>query len=222
MNTFYHRHLPHWLPPDAVFFITFRLANSVPASIVAAWQQEQERAEREIRALPDGPEKEQKLAAHKEKRFYDFDAWLDRCLRESPRWLADEQIARIVTDALHAFDRKRYNLIAYCVMPNHVHLLIDTTGYAGPPDHHGVTAPYPLADVLKRIKGRTARYCNQALGRSGAFWQPESYDHVVRDNREYQRIVAYILNNPVKAGLVEDRQQWPFSYYAGDDFRSQK
>jgi REP element-mobilizing transposase RayT len=111
-------------------------------------------------------------------------------------------------------DGERYRLLAYCLMPNHVHLVIDTTGYEIEIHHRGPTAPYPLADTLKRLKGRTARRCNLVLGRSGPFWHHESYDHIVRNQQEYERIVAYILNNPVKAGLVENWEDWKFSFVA--------
>ncbi len=212
MKTFYHRKLPHWIPPDAVFFITFRLANSLPANVLQELKEEKDRRRRRILKAFAGREQKEKLYELEKRHFGRFDAWLDRCLVESPRWLAEERIARIVTDTLHALDGKHYDLIAYCVMPNHVHLLIDTAGYSRQPTHRGVTAPYPLTDLLKRIKGRTARYCNQALGRTGAFWQHESYDHVVRNAREYERIVAYIVKNPIKAGLVDDWEKWPFTY----------
>jgi hypothetical protein len=90
----------------------------------------------------------------------------------------------------------------------------NTSGYEIEIHHRGPTAPYPLADTLKRLKGRTARRCNLALGRSGPFWHHESYDHIVRNQQEYERIVAYILNNPVKAGLVENCEDWKFSFVA--------
>ena len=75
---------------------------------------------------------------------------------------------------------------------------------------------YPLADMLRLLKGRTARYCNQELERSGVFWQSESYDHVVRDDRELERIIRYILGNPVKAGLVRDWHEWKFAFISTD------
>jgi REP element-mobilizing transposase RayT len=101
-------------------------------------------------------------------------------------------------------------------MPNHAHLLINTQGYTTEPSHKGTTAPYPLADILKQLKGRTARFCNQVLGRSGPFWQHESYDHVVRSPGDLGRIIAYILNNPVKARLVTKWTDWPFTYLKED------
>jgi len=70
--------------------------------------------------------------------------------------------------------------------------------------------------MLRLLKGRTARYCNQVLERRGAVWHHESYDHVVRDIQELERIVRYILENPTKAGLVDDWRRWKFTFVSVD------
>ena len=90
-------------------------------------------------------------------------------------------------------------------MPNHVHLVFMPLEKA-----EGVF--YSLAEILQSLKRYTARQSNLILGRLGAFWQDESYDHIVRDEAELERIVRYVLNNPVKAGLVDDWTQWKWSY----------
>ncbi|MBN1147814.1 MAG: hypothetical protein JXA78_11205 [Anaerolineales bacterium] len=195
-----------------MFFITFRLAHSLPVEVIQELEAERERERQSIRSKFSGAQQRGELYKLDKKYFGRFDAWLDRCLEESPRWLADERIAHIVADEIHALDGERYRLIAYCLMPNHGHLAIDTAEYDVRPTHVGVTVPYPLADMLKRLKGRTARFCNLALGRSGKFWHHESYDHVIRDEKEYERIIWYILNNPVKAGLVEEWEDWKFTF----------
>jgi REP element-mobilizing transposase RayT len=213
-RNFYRRRLPHWHPEGQTFFITFRLVNSLPAQVIQALQEERERERQIICTQFSGNQQRQELYNLDKKYFGRFDAWLDRCIAESPRWLAQENVARIIVEQIHALDGERYRLIACCIMSNHIHLFIDTAGYQPPvtPPHDGPTAPYPLADTLKLLKGRTARYCNQALGRGGAFWHHESYDHVVRDEKEFERIIWYILNNPVKAGLVKNWEDWPFTY----------
>jgi REP element-mobilizing transposase RayT len=71
---------------------------------------------------------------------------------------------------------------------------------------------YSLTEILQSLKRHTARQSNLILGRSGAFWQDESYDHIVRDQAELERIIKYVLNNPVKAGLVDDWIKWKWSY----------
>ncbi|WP_240540755.1 transposase [Hymenobacter montanus] len=87
-------------------------------------------------------------------------------------------------------------------MPNHVHMVVEL------PE----TAP-PLIRTMQRLKGYTATQANKLLARSGTFWQPESYDHVVRPG-ELERIINYVLENPVKAGLVDEWGQWPHTYLA--------
>lgn len=103
------------------------------------------------------------------------------------------------------FDGQRYELLAYCIMPNHVHVVLTPLlKIAG--------SYYSLAGIMHSIKGFTARRANQLMGRSGAFWLHESYDHCMRDEAELHRIITYVANNPVKAGLVAEWQAWPWTY----------
>ena len=69
-----------------------------------------------------------------------------------------------------------------------------------------------VTEILGKHKGSTARECNKLLNRSGKFWQHESYDHVVRNGKELNRIVNYVLYNPVKAGLCDEWEEWKYSY----------
>jgi REP element-mobilizing transposase RayT len=212
MSDFYRRKLPHWNPKGQMFFITFRLANSLPVHTIQALKEEREREKTNILAKFHGVQQQDELYKLDKRVFGRFDKWLDQCVSESPRWLAEEQVANIVADELCALDGNRYRLIAYCIMSNHCHVVIDTFEYSFTPIHSGVTAPYPLADSLKRLKGRTARFCNQALGRSGSFWHHESYDHMIRNQQEYENIIWYTINNPVKAGLAENWIDWKFTF----------
>ena len=90
-------------------------------------------------------------------------------------------------------------------MPNHVHLVCTPL-----PREDGTYQP--LHRVLQSLKRHTARQANRILGRQGPFWQAESYDHVVRDEAELVRIVEYLINNPVKAGLIADGLSWPWTH----------
>ncbi|RZL11429.1 MAG: hypothetical protein EOO62_12380, partial [Hymenobacter sp.] len=110
-------------------------------------------------------------------------------------------IANLVKEGLHHYDTAAYLLNCYCIMPNHVHLLVTL------PDD----AP-SLARTIQSIKSFTAAKANKKLNRSGSFWHRETYDHICRDAAETQRIINYILLNPVKAGLVAEWQHWPHSY----------
>ncbi len=129
-------------------------------------------------------------------------AWMDRQLdtvRSGPMYLRQPAIAQLVVKSIRkGVQLGHYELYVYVVMPNHVHILIR-----------------PHIDpsrLLKSLKGATAREANKLLGRTGEpFWQKESYDHWVRGQAELQRIKAYIENNPVKAGLANVPDEYPWS-----------
>ena len=118
-------------------------------------------------------------------------------------------------------DGVNYTLIAYTIMPNHVHLLIKTNTNINDENIGGKTMDYPLANTLRLLKGSTARKCNLLLKRDGPFWHHESYDHVVRDEKELFRIIEYILNNPVKVGLAKSSMNWEHNF-CETNFISQK
>jgi REP element-mobilizing transposase RayT len=128
-----------------------------------------------------------------------MDRELDRAAA-GPRWLLDERVAQCVADALVYGGRELglYELRAWVLMVNHVHILI-----------------YPeakLSRITKSIKNFSARQANAILGRTGQpFWQDESYDHWVRGPEEFEKIVQYIEENPVAAGLVERVEGWRWS-----------
>jgi putative transposase len=193
--TYYERHLPHRLPPGETIFITFRLACSLPHQVVAQWQAEDELKCNRLEMSAD-----QRYVEHK-RYFGRFDAQLARA-EYGPTWLAQPEVAALVAKSLHYFDGKGYELRCYCVMPNHVHVVV----------LFPVGAP-PLVKTLQRLKGYTGTQANKLLGRTGAFWQAESYDHVVRTG-ELERIISYVVENPVKAGLAEEWHQWPYTYVA--------
>ncbi len=130
-------------------------------------------------------------------------AALDRLLDESrtgPFYLRRPMIADMVVEVIHhcANVLGRYTLHAFVVMPNHVHILVSPN--------------VPLPRLTKALKGFTAKRANQILARTGnPFWQEESYDHLVRDSVEWERIKFYIEENPVRAGLVRQARHYRWS-----------
>jgi REP element-mobilizing transposase RayT len=130
-------------------------------------------------------------------------AVLDRLLdvaRTGPFYLRHPEIAEMVTNHLvqRSQVEKLYDLHAFAVMPNHVHLLL--------------TPNVPFPRIAKLAKGATARWANQILGTTGkAFWQDESFDHRVRDRDEFSRILRYIEMNPVRAALAAAPESFPYS-----------
>ena len=193
--TEYQRFLPHWLGPGESYFITFRLAGSLPREVVLRLIEERELLSRTVPSPTANP--------NAGKRFFTtFDALLDRA-DHGPCYLNRPAEAAIVQAALHFADGPGYELMAYCLMPNHVHLVV----------YLPIDAKVPLARTLQRLKSHTARHLNRLRGSDGRVWQRESYDHRIRNARELAATIAYTLNNPVKAGLVADWQQWPHNYW---------
>jgi tRNA threonylcarbamoyl adenosine modification protein (Sua5/YciO/YrdC/YwlC family) len=191
------RHLPHWTQEGATYAVTFRLADALPAGVVADWELQRheilERARRQGRELTEAEER--RLAElFSEKVESCLDGGHGKC------WLHDERVARVVRDALLHFEGERYDLAAWCVMPNHVHVIVHPL-----PGHR-------LSEILHGWKSFTAKKANQLLGRSGEFWQPESYDQRIRSERELRYQVQYVLENPQKAGL----KGWPWVGAAAD------
>ncbi|GAA3934659.1 transposase [Hymenobacter algoricola] len=189
----YRRNLPHLLSPGETVFVTFRLAGSLPEAVV-----EQLRAE-----FSSETANEEATYVRQKRYFGRFDALLDGSV-SGPTWLQQPMIGRLVADALHFFDGRAYTLICYCIMPNHVHLVAVL-----------LEAEVSMMRALQSVKAHTAREANRLLGRTGQFWHRESYDHVVRSASEMQNVIAYALENPVRAGLTDSWQQWPCSYWAG-------
>jgi putative transposase len=189
---FYERNLPHFQPAGATLFITFRLKESLPKIVIKTLIIDQQNKELEISKIANLQAREKAVYLYQKEIFNKFDKELDNTC-QGPRWLADPRIAEMVCRSLHYLDGRKYSLEAYCLMPNHVHLVCNPLN-----NEDGVI---PMSDIMKSLKGYTARQANQILGHKGAFWQHESYDHVVRDNSEFIRIVNYVLDNPARSGL---------------------
>lgn len=201
---FYRRRLPHIQPPGATLFVTFRLADSIPVQVQMQLHWEARQLEATIAQIQDPQERARRAYLEQRRLFGRWDAVLDAA-RSGPCWLRDPQIAALVSESLHYRDGRVYNLDTFCIMPNYVHAIFTPLLQAD-----GV--PHALAVIMQSLKGYIARQANLLLGRQGSFWQHESYDHIVRDEEEWQRIRAYVLNNPVKAGLVSQWQEWPWTY----------
>ncbi len=211
MKEFYYRHLPHWQPRGAVLFVTFRLKNSLPVELIQSLREEQEREKILLQQSP-AEEPARQISLEQHRYFEKWDGHLDEA-QYGPRWLAQPEIASIVKEALHYRDGKVFDLHAFCIMSNHVHVVFEPLSRSGwQPDHDGSEYHSDLPKIMQSLKRHTARQANLILGREGAFWQDESYDHVIRDGEEYIRIINYILENPVKAGLVSRCDEWPWTY----------
>ena len=205
MEEFYKRKLPHIQPKGATLFVTFRLAGSLPHAVI-----EQLKAKRETEIRAATTDEARYLA---ERRYFGrFDQQLHQSV--GPHYLKQPALAQIVADSLHYRDKRVYRLDAFSILSNHAHVVFAPlekgVNSDGPPQYH------KLSKIMQSLKRHTAHECNKLLSRQGTFWQAESYDHIVRDEAEWKRIIRYVLDNPVKAGLVSEWQQWPYTYCRSD------
>jgi len=222
------RRRPHFHPPGATLFVTFRLANSIPKAILSlyrkekVWLDSEARRLQKLRLTEDSPE----LRRHEERLMEFHRQWFKRFedilhkAENGPTWLKDERVAALVADALRWRDGSVYRLDTYCIMSNHVHVvfmphLSEASLREKKTNDNKVfyeSNDAPLDVIMHSLKSWTANEANALLERRGQFWEHESYDHVVRNDEEFHRIVAYVLNNPVKAGLVGDWQDWRWNW----------
>lgn len=201
-KTHYSRNLPHIQPLGGTFDLNFCLDGFLPMPAVEKLQELRAQLRQALQVThPDlSPEEIIALLRSAPGLYYGkYDELLDDPL-SGPRHLAFAPIANLVVGALHYWHGRKYKLVCYCIMSNHVHLVIsDTTE--------------EVYKILKSIKNFTARLANQMLGRSGtAFWLHESWDHVVRNEQELKQRIQYNLLNPVKAGLVEKWSDYAYAY----------
>ena len=189
--------LPHLKRGGASYFVTFRLADSLPREAVMKLKLERQMILQHALAArrPLTWHEEQQLFAWYADRVEAFlDAGNGAC------WLRTPEIAGIVAGALNFFAGDRYDLAAWVVMPNHVHAIFR------PLTGHSVSV------ILHSWKSFTSVEANRRLHRTGQhFWQKESYDHWIRDDEERARLCHYVTDNPVKARLCNRPEDWPWS-----------
>lgn len=180
----YRHWLPHWEQEGTLCFVTWRLADSLPRVLLERLSEEQHLW---LKAHPEPWDERMQKEYH--MRFtVSIENWLDRgkgsCL------LRDQGNSRIVADALHYFDRKRYALDPFVIMPNHVHVIVQP-------------GKYRMEQVIQLWKGYTAYQINKSLVRSGVLWHKDYWDRLIRDENHLMKCRAYIKENPVRAGLGE-------------------
>jgi REP element-mobilizing transposase RayT len=170
-------YLPHRDAPGLTQFVTFRLHDSMPASRRGEWEA--------LLRIKDNRQRRKKL-----------EEYLDR--GHGGCWLRQPAIAALTEGALRHFDGERYQLLAWVVMPNHVHVVVRI-------------GQVPLAGVLQSWKRFVAREANKLLQREGTFWEHEYWDTYMRDEVQLAKARRYAEQNPVKAGLVREGEDWRWS-----------
>ncbi|QEG36478.1 transposase [Bythopirellula goksoeyrii] len=185
----YERHLPHWRQAGATYFVTFRLADSLPQSNLHLLKQLRSDWER----THPPPRSEKDWTEYAREVTTSVEHWLDEgygvCHFRNKRWCEE------LRSRLHHFQDQRYQLSCWAILPNHCHAILRP--FEG----------YSLEDLVGSLKGVAARNINSVLGLSGQLWQEESFDRILRDEEHLWRVVQYIGANPRKAGL-ENENAW--------------
>lgn len=200
LNRYHRRNLPHREYENAVYFMTVCLKGALPKKKV---QQLKNQRIEEIEFLKNQGCSEEELQKELNKlgEFYfgKFDALLDDNAM-GVSWLKEDKIAQIWHDALFHFDEERYKIICSTIMSNHVHFIfhkLDRT----------------LSKIMQSIKTYSGRRANKILDRHCAsFWQDESFDRTIRHRPDLIAKINYVLNNPIKAGLVKEWKDWKWNY----------
>jgi REP element-mobilizing transposase RayT len=179
--------LPHWTAADATYFVTFRLFDSLPKELVDRFVFER----RNI--IQTAKQMRRELSDAERNRLHQLRIQIDSYLDQSHGkcYMRDEAIASMVAGALQYFEGVRYHLLAWCVMPNHVHSVVQ------------LLENWELKQVLHSWKSFTAHQAVQKYHCSKPFWQVESYDHIIRTETELERAITYVENNPIAAGLMD-------------------
>jgi len=214
MKTFYRRDLPHIQPVGAAFFITFRLAGSIPKALIDGLSEKYHLQIQRAGKISDLHLRNSEIFNLRKKYLVELDLILDK-INDGPHYLKDVEVMNIIGNEFKKHDGKLYDLIVYCIMSNHLHLVIDTGNQLiDIKDETELNQKYvPLDKIMKQIKGATAQYCNKFLKRSGQFWERESFDIYIRNEKMLNNVISYTLENPVKAGIVENWEDYSGNYF---------
>ena len=191
LNIRHGAYLPHWTKDGAVYHVRFRLADSLPQEKLKMISDERKGFMNRI--------KNRKPTKYELKRIDELfsesvegflDAGYGAC------WLNRNDVAKIATSTLTFFDQDHYDLYAWCIMPNHIHVVVKPDGN------------YQLQNIVKSWKSFIAKSSNKIIGRTGTFWQREYYDHIIRKEERIETVIDYVWKNPDKAGL----KNWPWRW----------
>ena len=193
METYNGKLFPHWELQAVVFHACFRLADSVPMEMQREWMEErkqlQELCKKEQRTLTEYEiQRLQFLYSEKIERF--LDAGYGSCVLQKPK------VAEIVRGSLEYYNKTKYLLHAWCIMPNHVHAIFQAL------------AEHSHSEIIQGWKSFTAHAINKCLGIRGQLWQSDSYNRIIRSSREYYNQILYVWNNPIKAGHAKWEWRW--------------
>ena len=187
---FVRRSLPHWIVADASYFVTIRLAGTLPRAVVEAMRDEREAA---------GDDEQSRLDLAR-KQFVRIESILDSDAQQRMD-LAAPEVAQRCMKNLQWLRERGWHIYAATVLGNHAHVLM----------RNGQGSSAMLLEDLDNYKGFTGREANKLLGKKGRFWARDQFDHWIRKGEKFDGVIRYIARNPVKAGLVGTWSDWPWT-----------
>ncbi len=193
LATYKGNSLPHWELGATIYHVSFRLADSVPAAKQKQWLEERnqllEKYTKGHQSLTDDEKRRlQKLYSETIEKY--LDSGYGSCVLRNP------DAAQIVNDSLLYYNEQKYILHAWCIMPNHVHVIFQLL--------HNL----PQSDIIHGWKSFTAHAINKLLKLNGTLWQSDCYNHIIRTPDEYYYQIRYVWNNPQKAGFSNWQWRW--------------
>jgi len=198
-----HRaHLPHIQLTEQIIFLTWRLAFTLPRPMLDLLAQMRLTLDM-IHRSPEHAIEE--LRCDYYSQFGKLDEFLGK-FDLAGLSLCRNGFGELICGAFRFYDNKFYELHSYCVMPNHVHLLIR-------PLRDKAGEFFKDSVIVQRIKSYTSQEINRALGRKGKVWSDDYFDRYIRSPKDYYKVVEYILNNPPKAGLASHQDEWPYAWF---------
>jgi REP element-mobilizing transposase RayT len=229
----YKHALPHFQQPGQAYFVTWSLKDAVPKKALTRYTKQLEilgdaifigcgelyspglKSAIENRATRDAPPDLEKLRQQyyslRKKYIKAYDDLLD-AERNPTVNLSKPDNTKIIAEAIYYWEGKKLSNHAYSIMTNHIHWVFELL------EKDAEGRPIYLQDILQSVKRHTANRINKAEGRVGSLWQKESFDTTIRDEKHLYYAIEYTLNNPVSAGLVKDRKDWPGSWSGCGDF----
>ena len=190
MKTFYKAKFPHIHPIGSTFFITFRLEGSIPRTELKSMKTTYLHKLDNLIKITDTKSRNQKIFDLRKRYLSKYDELMHN-IDTGPTYMKSPKIMDIIKGQLHRFDGQLYDLICYSIMSNHVHMLIDTKIQLEdiPLEYKLYDNNTQVSDIMKRIKGASARYSNKELGKTGSFWCKESYDMFIRNEIMLKKVI---------------------------------
>lgn len=186
-------HLPHWVTDSAIYHVSFHLADSVPLAQQRRWLNERQDllARAHTAVCPLDKEELMRLQYLFSDKVEEYlDAGYGSCI------LKNAEVANVVQQSLLLFNRNRYQLHAWCIMPNHVHVIFQ------------VLNGLDVSKIVHGWKSYTAHRINKLLNRLGRLWHVDSYNHIIRSREEYFVQIRYVWKNPEKMGAKTWSWRW--------------